>query len=489
MRPERGRSSGRLLAARLVIVVVFATTTTGPVQASQPAAPPDGVADLAPLHTVEQYLSAFESNYVPPEHELAAWHVAEAAASRSANELGPRLWLTQGLEWATFSELSLDLNLGVELPLLSPTADAAHDLAQVDLASQRQSRLISRSEAKASLLVDLANLATLDWAQQLLGAALLRTAEVVVGQANDDGYVAAEDRELHKALERLRDTARWLDQQTQAVYRRLGRSLDRPATTLAIPRLTDIDDHLNAAAQSLSPATCAQKSPLIAAARWRHRQNVASDTLDAAPHYEIGVSARVGYSLAPTIGAQVGAAVGATVGAATPATSGAAFSAAIRLEGRYLLPESWPVAGSLGVGASPAGLDQRWELSWPPPARPARVVSDRQRQLAEELEDVAADLQALRSEWLAAREDQERLERELSWLLVDVSPGTDESTVRRWLEAALESPTMDAWPEAAPAAAGIAPQLDSVELRLQIAFERLAELTARARYLAACGSL
>ncbi len=482
--------------------------------ASASSAPEAGAVTLEPSNALSALLAAFEASYQPPEHEAAAWRVARATLERSENGLSPRLALAQELEWDEFDALSLELGLDLEVPLLSPKARAEQELAEVDLAVQLQAGRASRAQAKASFIVDLAGLATIDWAEQLVSAARLRIDGLGWGSSPPHtGYVPPAERELFKAAQRLHDTAQWLAQESRTLRLRLTRSIGSPADELMRPQLRDIELFLHTlsgelADQLAAPTTasrgpvrgepptasdsgaCYASSPLVAAARLRHAQNLANDTAQATPDYEVGLSAHLGYAVTPWSGAsRVGAGLGAGAGV------GGELNGAVRIEGRYLLPESWPLAGSVSVEAGLEGLEQRLELSWPPLPRPGDDPVDRERQLANELEDVASHLLAARRAWLAAQEDKNRLARDLSWLLVDASPGIAEAALQRQLEAALTSPALGAVKGARSAGAGgEVPAderllLESVELRLQYAFARLAELTALTDYLVACGHL
>lgn len=480
--------------------------------ASASSRPEAGSVTLEPSNALSALLAAFEASYQPPEHESAAWRVARATLERSENGLSPRLALAQELEWDEFDALSLALGLDLEVPLLSPKARAEQELAEVDLAVQLQAGRASRAQAKASFIVDLAGLATIDWAEQLVSAARLRIDGLGWGGSlPHTGYVPPAERELLKAAQRLHDTAQWLAQESRTLRLRLTRSIGRPADELVRPQLSDIELFLHTlsgelADQLAAPTTasrgpvrgepptasdsgaCYASSPLVAAARLRHAQNLANDTARATPDYEVGLRAHLGYAVTPWSGAS-------RVGVGLGAGDGGELNGAVRIEGRYPLPDSWPLAGSVSLEAGLGGLEQRLELSWPPLQRPGDDPVDRERQLANELEDVASRLLAARRAWLAAKQDKQRLARDLSWLLGDASPGIAEAALQRQLEAALTSPALGAVKGARSAGAGgDVPAderllLESVELRLQYAFARLAELTALTDYLVACGQL
>lgn len=482
---------------------LLAIVAAGVVLAATPANTPDvavaaGANVLAQaLAELDEYLAVFERSYRPPDHELAALRVAEAALTGARHGSSPRLTLGQELDWDDFSTVTLGLETGVELPLISSSAAAETELAELDLQVSRHAQRLSFAEAKANLLVDLAHLATITWARLLVADAvrLVESAGTRWSMDSDLGYVPPAERDAFDSVQRLFDTQLWLDQQSEALHRRLARTLSLAPEDIQPPSLDDLGRYLDSASGSLAdpenhPAAaavpgCFEASPLVAAARLRHAQSVAHDALLDLPEYTLGLSARLGYAFGPWPRSPSAGGFGSSAAAQGD------FNGAIAIEARYAVPEGWPLAGDLTVSVRPRGLEQSLDLAWPPLPRPRPVEVDRDRELATELENIAVDLTNLQRARLLAHDDRLRVERQLSWAVIDLDPAIDEPTLRHLLTLAVTSTAVGilgrAPVDAAPA--DMLPELELAELRLQLAFARLAEITAQVEYLSACGSL
>src|SRR5690606_25709595 len=116
--------------------------------------------------------------------------------------------------------------------------------------------------------------------------------------------------------------------------------------------------------------------------------------------------------------------------------------AAVALEARILVPEGWPLAGSTAVNVGHERAKQSVELSWPPLPTPQRVTSDRAADLEDELQDLQAELLALRSNWSQAVSDRDLLERRLTWAILDAAPGLTAESVSSILQAATQHPNL-----------------------------------------------
>ena len=485
-------------AARLVLLISLSALLQWAAAGDSPAAS-DLPAVAEPLpnvvpRTVEDYLAVFNLAYLPPAFEQESLYAAESASSAAQQALLPRATLKERLVWDDFSALDLEFGLDLVVPLHSSLAPLRRELAGINVESRRLALEVARADARASLLLELANLATLDWVRRLATDAMIifeqRAQAWQDGSLGHSGYVPPGEREAFERYLKLRDAAAYFAEQSEAGAQRLGRSLALPSEDLPIPPLSAIEEFLASVAQPLpTPQACLATSVHSRQASLRSKAGALDDELRSRSEFTIALTADLGYALPslPTTGHRT-----ATNGASGAAGAGdtAELNAALALEARILVPDGWPLAGSSEIVVSPQRSAQSLELSWPPLPTPRVVVSDRAEDLDNELQDLEAELLALRAAWSQAVSDRELLERRLSWAILDAAPEQTTESLSSRLEEAIKHPNLyfmgpptggtSGDPEAASA---------SVEIRLQHAFARVAEASARARYLAACGRL
>lgn len=522
-RPGTLRYTAVVLAA-LLLTVGMAAAAAGPVDAgfegaSLESGPYETVEPAVSLSRVEDFLAAFQANYRPGDYEQHGVNVAAAALIAAQNMLAPSVTFAEELSWNDFTELSIELAAGVELPLVSSTAAAELDLATFDLTANRLAQRHALQAAHAAHLVDLIHLSAVTWARRLVDDVLRQTEALgltwlseraVIPSAAGNGaagsevaysgradsratgsgvaarplhaYVAPEERMAFAAYQRVAAADEWLREQYRALSRRLSDSVGRPPSALHAPGVDELASYLALkATPSPTPKQCQATSPLVEEARLRREQNLAQDALKALPEFSLALSANVDYTLGPwsTTATQV-----ARLGAALQ--NGA--SGAVALEGRLLLPDRWPLGGNVGIEVTPSGASQRVSLAWPPPPAPSQVPVDRDRELDRELAAVAADLrESSRAHQQAVRE-RAQLEQRLRWALLDATPTLSAAEVDVLLAVAAAEPTLRL-PALTDTAATASTAFEFAELRVEHVFARAAELTALVHYLASCGRL
>lgn len=459
----RCRPSGApvLMAALLAL---FTCTT------ARAAAPEDSLASVA------DYLAAFADAYQPGSYDAATLLGAQAAAQRAGLTMAPDVTFEQSLDWTAYSTLNLDLETRLRLPLYDSQAGPSLMLASADLEAVQAAVAAARDAAELAFFVDLATFATLAQASSGLAQVLNRldAAPWLTDPTFEPLDLAPADRALFEAHLRLLDMNTFLSTQLIEVVRRIARLLAIEEQRLAAPS--------TAAVRAAVPAqpdadTCLAAAPALEAARLRHRQTTLATALDATLPVTVGLTSDLAVTL-------VGA--GPTGGSTFQLTP----TATLALEARLGLPtgrSAWQdIDSTLSATASPSGASQSLRMSWPRPPHPVAFDSDPDAVLANESNDVAVTLRALRRAVAQAATEKARLQRAVDWLLLDsfgpsptrtrADTSTPEGSTAGTVSAVLP-------PDTPP---GLAAQI--ADLNTQLAFAELDEVIASAQLASACGA-
>lgn len=363
---------------------------------------------------LEPLRAAIARNYQPPP-QLAS-EAAALAAAGAADELAglPRLSLTERLTAAAYQNLSLAIDLDLDVPIyrsLAAPRAAVQAARERDLAA---SSALAAAEAHAHLLVSALALALTTELERAANAALTRfRAEVWDPPATTAGAleVKPSDRELlglYRSVERLEQFAA---AQAAEYARRLERGLAVPVERLPLPSFDDAYRALDRAPPE--PGACLLTSPQAAAALRRHEQRLLTGTLERTPDFDVTLSANLAYQ--------------ATSGHATAAGG---VSGGLVLTARLQVPDGWPLAGAATASASLDGAQQRLSLTWPRPPRlglddPSAVEAEAARVLADDLERLADHVAGLLRERREAAATLEDAELRLRWLALDARQAAD----------------------------------------------------------------
>ena len=111
-----------------------------------------------------------------------------------------------------------------------------------------------------------------------------------------------------------------------------------------------------------------------------------------------------------------------------------------------MLPDGWPVSGSVAASASVAGAEQSVRLTWPPTdARtyrdgPEAAAHEAERLFAEELDYLASSAAALLRSLATAKAEAQAQELYLLWLMLDGLPGATPENARALARSELADP-------------------------------------------------
>lgn len=439
--------------------------------------------DGAQLDSVDDYLAAFAAAYRPSAYDQMLLGDARAAVERAAFTLSPDITFEQELEWLAYQDLVAELSTTLRIPLYDSRAALDATLADLDLRAAEHGATAARTAATLAFFIDLATFATLTEAEARVTATLARysAAPWLTDPAFEPLTLEQQDRPLYEAHLRLLDMHSFLAEQLDDLRSRLATTLGVADSLTAPPAL---DDVRRAVPPSPDQDACLEHAQATDAARLRHARTLAASLIPDRPAFRLELSgsaafgfggARSQYGLA-TAGSASAYPAGSFSAAALPtALSPAAPVATIALHASIALPRGRPfgpnVEASARASASPSGASQSVRIAWPRPPLAEPVNEDPAVVLAGELEQIAADLRAMRRAVTQAGSERARLERALAWLAFDdgVMPGAR---------------AMVGWPhqDTAPAIA-----IQAIDLGTQLAFAELEELAARAQLAVACG--
>src|SRR5690606_10459367 len=108
-----------------------------------------------PPSTVPEFMTAFTAAHETPAFEQETLQAAENALLLAQQALLPRLSFAEELVWRDYTDLELELSLGLELPLYSSITPLERELAAVSVAARQQVLADANASARASFLIEL----------------------------------------------------------------------------------------------------------------------------------------------------------------------------------------------------------------------------------------------------------------------------------------------------------------------------------------------
>ncbi len=440
----------------------------------------NGPASIAAVDTVGQYLEAFDAAYRLPAAEHDPVAMARSALREAESWWLPRVSLRESLHGGTGGTV-LDLSVSGEMLVLDATAASDLAAARADMTYRTAVAAQARVDATVAFLQDLVAYALLTPAARLAVA----TSEAIEdpSSVSDPLALPPSRRGEYEAALGARDAAAWLSAAVRDVEGRLAQRLSVPVSTLAAPSVAEVAAFV---AEALDPLV----SPHLSGTAARPLRTSGLDEpvarcLARAPALDVATArrdlayARRASAGAPDVLLELTTGLDTTVPLAGTA-AGPPASARVGLEARFVLPDSWPVAGTLSATAALTGLSQTAEVSWPPRTQPVFAAVDPGEDHAAEVTaatwDARASLQALEQ----ARAESERRQRALAWAVLDSYPEvsvTDASSLA-------SDPLSRGW-----LAAGLPLDPALTRLRIEAVLARLGELTAALDLVGFCGTL
>lgn len=439
-----------------------------------------GAGVLAPL------LARFDAAYVPPGHlEAEADDLAHVARSQAA-ALAPRLTLEERLDWTNYTELTLDLSIGAELPLYNSRSPIRAELQEHRFRSLTERAAIVRALSRAQFS---SNVLTFALVTELAASAeaAISGLEAVVGRVPADLQAASRLAPRERDLLTLHRSAAALAESMTAHSARLMTALTRAVSEPDL-RLVPSFDEAYFGVEHVAPTleVCLRSGPEAHTARSLVEQRLLAARVESTPDLDVSLfaSGAVRSSL--------------SAGGTPPHRQGAAVNggeARVGVTARLGLPEAWGVGGGLGTTLASSGASQSLRVTWPPsePRSAGAVIGsggiDRtldaldplegedaiDLELTYELERISADISRLLMAEREAKRAVEDAELKLAWFLVDVGAApssADPSTPPDPLDVPLEDPVL---------------RVRALGHRADVGFARLGWLTSVIDVQVACG--
>lgn len=471
--------------AALLVVVLSSCLGLGRAVAADPAHP-------ARIDSAERYVKAFLRMYELPASEHDALATANAAMTRAQRWWLPHLSLRESLEGHD-GGVNLDLSLSVRTLLFDATAVPELEAAIADVTLRAAVADGARTSGLAAFLQDVAAYALLAPAGDIAAAAVTDPGDA--GTLPDPLSLPPARREAFEAALSALQGARWLASAVHDVQGRLALTLSVPVATLAPPAAANVEDLIlmsiaplvassapgaaqvgeagllessvignnGVTANDAAVSRCLESAPAVRVAHARRDLTLSRARAAASPDVALELVAGADHELALTGGGQ-----------------GSSPSATVGLEARFVLPDSWPVAGRVSAGVDLSGARQSAELSWPPDGSPVLYEPDAADVYAGEIAAATWEARSLLRAFEQAAADRGRLERQLAWAVRDAYPKVTTEKAK----ALATDPLSTAWGDV-----GVRGDHSLTRLRVETTLARLGALSAAINLAAHCATL